>query len=53
MAGHEGFDGSQVVIAFPYFGVLEYWSAGKSEMLNFNSNKSLSLLHYSTTLSEA
>jgi hypothetical protein len=30
-------------------GVLEYWSVGKSYNPNFNLNKSLSLLHCSTT----
>jgi hypothetical protein len=30
-------------------GVLEYWSVGKCKNPNFNLNKSLSLLHYSTT----
>jgi hypothetical protein len=31
------------------FGVREYWSVGKSQSPNFNLNKSLSSLHYSTT----
>jgi hypothetical protein len=34
-----------------FFGVLEYWSVGKSESPNFKLNWSFSLLHYSTTAS--
>jgi hypothetical protein len=31
MEGHEGYKGSPLVIANPYFGVLEFWSIGVLE----------------------